>query len=386
MVVLQVILWFLIGCCLYTLFVYPLLMFAVSKVYRKRFVREPITPSVSLIIAAYNEEKSIAGKLDNSLAIDYPRDKLEIIVASDASTDRTDEIVRGYADRGVRLVRLEGGVGKSPMLNEAARNATGEILAFSDATGLWSRQSIRAMASHYADPRVGCVSGWVTYEYDSSVTAQGFGVYQRFVMALRRAEASFGSGFNAPGSIHSIRKSVFMPLPADTFGDMVDPYHTALQGYRTTHEDEAYSVEESRTSIKDEWKARQRICLRAWTFMNYALRRFPVLKSPMYCFQLTSHKFLRWLVGPFQIPIFVLNAVLLPVHGVYQALFACQVAYYGLTLLGVVLPRMGIRVPGLAGLVFYNSVNLAYLMTFLRYLRGERVARWKPSREQLLRA
>ena len=377
---LQVVFWVLVLCPWHALFIYPLLMYLVSKVYRKKFVRQPITPKVSQLIAAYNEEKAIAGKLENSLALDYPVDKLEIIVVSDASTDRTDEIVRSFADRGVKLVRVEGNVGKSAALNEGVTRATGEILAFSDATGHWSPESIRAMAEHYADPRVGCVSGWVAYRYDNSLTAQGFGVYQRFVMALRRAEASFGSGFNAPGSIHSIRKAVFRPLPQATFGDMVDPLHTALRGLRTTHEDRAISWEESRTQIGDEWRARLRICMRAWTFMFYALRRFPVFKAPMYCFQLASHKFLRWLVGPFMIPIFVLNAALLRQHPVYKVLFAAQVAYYGATLLGLVLARAGFRVRGLSGLVFYNSVNLAYMVALVRCLRGERVARWRPSR------
>lgn len=380
MLIAQICLWLLIGLCLYAMFGYPLLMLILSRLIRVNFKREPITPSVTLLIAAYNEEKDIAGKLENALKADYPKDKLEIIVASDASTDRTDEIVRGFADRGVKLLRFEGNLGKSAMLNEAVKQAQGEILAFSDATGHWSPEAIRAMAEHYADPRVGCVSGWVSYKYDNSLTAQGFGVYQQFVMALRRAEGAFGSGFNAPGSIHSVRKSAFMPCPAATFMDMVDPYHTAVQGLRTTFEPRAVSFELSRTRTQDEWQARLRICMRAWTFLFYALRRFPLIKSPLYCFQVVSHKFLRWLVGPFMIPIFILNACLLNVHWVYQVLFACQLLYHGLTLLGFVLSRLGIRVRGLSGLVFYNSVNFAYLLTLLRYLRGERVARWRPTR------
>jgi cellulose synthase/poly-beta-1,6-N-acetylglucosamine synthase-like glycosyltransferase len=355
-------------------------MFVLSKIVRYSFVRKPIAPSVSLVIAAYNEEKSLAGKLENSLAIDYAKDKLEIIVASDASTDGTDDIVQRFADRGVRLVRCEANKGKSATLNEAVQHAHGEIIAFSDATGHWSKDSIAAMVSHYADPRVGCVSGWVAYSYDDSTTAQGFGVYQRFVMALRRAEGSFGAGFNTPGSIHSIRRSVFRPLPAATFGDMVDPFHAAVQGLRTTFENRAISYETSRTRIKDEWQARIRICLRAWAFLFYALRHFPILRSPMYCFQLTSHKFLRWFVGLFMLPIFVINMFVLSYHWVYQVLFACQIAYYGLTLLGYVLSRIGIRIRGLSGLVFYNSVNFAYIATFVQYVCGRRAARWLPSR------
>lgn len=331
----EVILWLLIAGGVYSMCIYPFLMFLMSRVYWKQFVREPITPMFSLVIAAYNEEKAIAAKLENSLALDYPRDRLEIVVASDASTDRTDEIVRSFAGRGVRLIRFDGGLGKSTMLNRVVPETRGEIVGLSDATGHWSPESVRQMATHFADTRVGCVSGWVAYRYDRSVTAHGFGVYQRFVMALRRAEAAYGSGVNAPGSIHAVRKSAFVPCPPDTFMDMADPFHTARQGLRTTFEEQAISWEESRTQTKDEFSARLRINLRSWRFLFYSLPRLPVLRSPMYCFQLISHKFLRWTIGPSLIPILILNVMVLSRHWIYSILFAGQVSYYSLTLIGL---------------------------------------------------
>ncbi|MBI4241865.1 MAG: glycosyltransferase [Candidatus Rokubacteria bacterium] len=351
-----------------------------SRLRPRRFVREPIRPTVSLIISALNEEAAIRAKVENSLALDYPRDRLEIVVASDGSTDRTDAIVRGFADRGVRLHRFDGGLGKSEVLNRTAALASGEILAFSDATGMWSRNAIAAMAAHYADPRVGCVSGRVGYRYHDSPASRGFGIYQRYILALRRAEAAFGAGFNASGSIHSIRKSVFRPGPPDTFMDMVDPLHAAMQGYRTTFEDSAVSMEESRSRTTDEFRARLRIALRSWRFFAYALPRLPVFRSPMYCFQVISHKLLRWCVGPSLPVIFLLNLALLDRDAIYRWLFAGQIAYYGLTILGIFLGQIGSRLPALSALVFFNSTNLAYLTSFLRYLRGERMRRWVPSR------
>ena len=377
---LEIAFWVLVACPLYSMIGYPLLMLIAARVYRRHFVRAPITPRVSLIIAAYNEEAAIARKLDNSLALDYPPERLEIVVASDGSTDRTDEIVKSYAGRGVRLVRAERNVGKSEAVNLAVKHAAGEILVFSDATGMYDPRSVRAMAAHFADPRVGCVSGWVAYRYDKSVAGQGFSVYQRFVMALRRAEAAFGSGFNAPGSIHAVRASAFIPTPPDTFSDMTDPLHAATLGLHTTFEEEAVSWEESRTRIEDEFRARVRIASHAWRFMSYALRRFPLLKSPMYCFQLASHKFLRWMTGPLLIPIFVLNALLVTHHWIYQLLLAGQLAYYGLTLLGYLFGRTGRRLKALAGLVFLNTVYLAYIVAFVRFLRGDRKISWVPSR------
>jgi cellulose synthase/poly-beta-1,6-N-acetylglucosamine synthase-like glycosyltransferase len=377
---LEVVFWVLVGCPIYSMIGYPLLMMVASRVYRKKFVRAAVTPRVSLIIAAYNEEAAIARKLENSLAQDYPPEHLEIIVASDGSTDRTDDIVRSFADRGVKLVRPEHNVGKSEAVNLAVKHASGEILVFSDATGMYDPRSVRAMAAHFADPRVGCVSGWVAYRYDKSVTGEGFSVYQRFVMALRRAEAAFGSGFNAPGSIHAVRATAFMPTPPDTFSDMTDPLHAAVLGLRTTFEEDAVSWEESRTRIEDEFRARVRIASHAWRFMSYSLRRFPLFKSPMYCFQLASHKFLRWLTGPLLIPIFVVNAFLVPHHWIYQVLFAAQLADYGFTALGYLSGRLGRRIKALAGLVFLNTVYLAYIVALIRFLRGDRRISWVPSR------
>ena len=212
--VLQIAFWVLVFCPIYSMVLYPLLMQLLSRVYRRRFKREPITPKVTQIIAAYNEEQALARKLENSLSLDYPKDCLEIIVASDGSTDRTDEIARSFADHGVKLVRVEGGEGKSAVLNEAVRQATGEIVAFSDATGLWDRDSVRAMAAHYADPRVGCVYGWVSYDYDDSMAAKGFSTYQRFVMALRRAEAAFATRSNGrTGAFAGARPGSARPSP-----------------------------------------------------------------------------------------------------------------------------------------------------------------------------
>jgi cellulose synthase/poly-beta-1,6-N-acetylglucosamine synthase-like glycosyltransferase len=345
-----------------------------------RFERRAVRPRVSLIISAFNEEAGIGAKLANCLALDYPLDRLEILVASDGSTDGTDAIVQGYAQRGVRLLRYEGGLGKSVASNRAAAEAGGEILVFSDATGIWNAQAIASLVAHFADPRIGCVSGRVAYAYDDSAAARGFGVYQRYVLALRRAEAAFGTGFNASGSIHAVRASLFRPCPSDTFTDMVDPLHTAMQGFRTTFEENAVSRETARNLLSDEFKARLRIALGSWRFVTYAIPRLPYVGSPMYCFQVISHKMLRWLVGPSLPVILALNLVLWGSRPVYRWLLLGQVLCYGVTLIGLLPGRLVAALPGVSALVFFNATNLAYLMSLLRYVRGERASRWRPSR------
>jgi cellulose synthase/poly-beta-1,6-N-acetylglucosamine synthase-like glycosyltransferase len=377
---LEIALWLLIAAAAYAVAGYPLLVLAFSKFWRNEYARRPITPPVSLIIAAFNEENSIAAKIENALETDYPREKLEILVASDASTDRTDEIVRGYASRGVKLFRAEGNLGKSAMLSQAIEQTRGEIVALSDATGMWTRDAVRRLVSHFADPRVGCVSGRVAYEYGGGAAAEGFGVYQRFVTALRRAEASFGAGFNAPGSIHAIRKAVYLPCPAALSMDVADPFHMAVQGLRTTYEDQAISWEKARTTVADEFRARLRIAVRSWSFLFYALRRLPVLRSPMYCFQLVSHKFLRYTLGPSLVLIFALSAALFSQHAIYRVLLVGQMAYWLATAAAYAASRNGRRIPGLSGLLFFNSANIAYMRGLLLYVMGRRVARWNPAR------
>ncbi len=380
MIVLEAIFWLLIALPLYSMIVYPLLIIVLSKLFPRHFLQEPHTPAVSLIISAYNEEEAIAVKLQNTLELDYPKDRLEIIVASDGSTDRTDEIVRGFADRGVTRLRFEGGMGKTAVLNAAVPHASGEVLIFSDATGMYSRNAVARMAVHFADPRVGCVSGRVGYTYDKGLAARGFRVYQEYVLALRRAEGAFGSGFNASGSIHAVRASVFRPGPPDTFMDMADPLHTVLQGYSTTFEEEAVSFEKTRTRPQQEFNARLRIALRAWRFMTYAIPRLPLLRAPMYCFQVISHKFLRWSIGPSLALLLPINLVLLWEGPIYRWTFAAQAAYYLLTWLAFALGRAGRALPVLSGLVFFNSTNLAYVVSLFRFLQGKRMAQWVPPR------
>jgi cellulose synthase/poly-beta-1,6-N-acetylglucosamine synthase-like glycosyltransferase len=299
LIVLEGLIWLLIGLPLYSMIVYPILMLILSRFFTRRFQRDPITPMVSMIICAYNEEESIAAKLENTLALDYPKDRLEIIVASDGSTDRTDEIVRGFAGRGVTLLRFDGGMGKTAVLNATVPHARGEILVFSDATGMWDPEAVARMVEHFADPRIGCVSGRVGYTYGEGVASRGFRIYQEYVLALRRAEAAFGTGFNASGSIHAVRATLFRPGPPDTFMDMVDPLHTVMQGHNTSFEENAVSMESTRTRTSQEFHARLRIALRAWRFITYALPRLPFLRAPMYCFQVISHKFLRWCISFF---------------------------------------------------------------------------------------
>jgi hypothetical protein len=162
--------------------------------------------------------------------------------------------------------------------------------------------------------------------------------------------------------------------------DVVDPFHMAMQGFRTTYEDQAISLEKARATVKEEFRARLRISVRSWSFLFYALWRLPVLRSPMYCFQLVSHKFLRYTLGPSLMLIFGLSAALFSQHWIYKALFAGQVAFWLATLAAYLASKAGRRIPGLSGLLFFNSANVAYIRALALYVMGRRVARWDTAR------
>src|SRR5215510_185543 len=199
---------------------YPALMFALSLMLRRPVRRDDITPRVSVIIAAYNEERDIEDKLKNTLALDYPRDRMEVIVASDCSTDRTDEIVRSFSAQGVILRRQPGRFGKTVAQNRAAKAASGEILVFSDATTMYEPDAIRKIVRSFADPAVGCVAGQLIYA-DVSASAVGRGCrsdwgYEEF---LRRCEGDVGAVVGVSGCLYAVRRTCHARLANDMIDD-----------------------------------------------------------------------------------------------------------------------------------------------------------------------
>src|SRR5262245_27935704 len=201
---------------------YPALMFALSLLLRRPVRRDDITPRVSVIIAAYNEERDIEAKLENTLALDYPRDRMEIIVASDCSTDRTDEIVRGFSAQGVILRRRPERFGKTVAQNRAAKAASGEILVFSDATTMYEPDAIRKIVRSFADPEVGCVAGQLIYmDASSSAVGRGCRSYWGYEKFLKRCESRIGTLVGVSGCMYAVRRICHARLANDMIDDFV---------------------------------------------------------------------------------------------------------------------------------------------------------------------
>ncbi|MFO0973680.1 MAG: glycosyltransferase [Phycisphaerae bacterium] len=377
----EIIFWTALAAVAYALLVYPVLAVLLAVAARRRARREPVEPTVSMIIAAYNEETAIGEKLEQTLALDYPRDRLEVIVASDGSSDRTDAIVQSFADRGVRLFRGPGRQGKTGTLNGAVAMATGEIVVFSDATGVFSRNSLRELASYFADPTVGCVTGRVAYRYGSDTTSRGFRAYQRFAVAVRRAESEWGSETSVSGSIHALRRTLYRPTNPAYSLDVINAVHAVASGQRVLYAYEAVSLEESRQRLADEFRCRVRIGVRATTMVPYILRTLLSAGRVGYLFQMISHKVLRWWLWFFLLVALASSGALAAWRGgLYGWLFAVQAAGYAIGTGATILEAKRVRVPGLSGLTLFVVGNAAMLVGAFKALVGQRMARWEPVR------
>lgn len=327
---------------------------------------EPVTPALTLIIAAYNEESILAEKLENSLALDYPPEQLEILVVADGSTDRTVEIARRY---GVRVEYLPRREGKLRAVNRVVPLARGEILVFSDANALYHRDSLRKLAGHFHDPTVGAVAG------EKRVVGQGVGtgegLYWRYESTLKRWDSELGSVMGAAGEIFAIRKDLYLPLEGTVIEDFVLSMETVRRGYRVVYEPGAVASESASVSIREEWKRKTRIAAGGW---QAVFRLWPLLIPirPLLWFQYVSHRVLRWTVIPVLLPMLLLVSALLP-GNLYRTLFGLQLLFYLLALGGFFLLRRGKTTP-LTVPFYFLFCNLAALAGGVRFLLG-----WKPA-------
>jgi glycosyltransferase involved in cell wall biosynthesis len=374
--------WVMVALLIYVYVGYPSLVFLLATVRPRRVRKAPHQPTVSFIVAAYNEESAIADKLRNTLALDYPPDRLEIIVASDGSSDRTDDIVRTEFGGRVKLLALGGRNGKTIGQNRAvAEVATGEILVFSDATTVYQPPSLAALMQNFADPEVGLVTGSVIYGVETNASVdKGRAAYWNYESFLRRQESRFHSVLGSAGCCYALRRKLYTPLAPDLISDVVQTVKVVQQGYRAVVEDDAvvYEPAESR-SIGEELERRARVIARGLRGKYYLRDFFNPLRHPWFCFQVTSHRILRWSVPFFLIGAFAANAALLD-RPFFRLLFLLQVAFYLVATLGWRLERVGVRPPGLTIPFYFCVVNIAPLLAVRSLLRGERKATWETGR------
>lgn len=377
----EMVFWLGAAALIYTYVGYPLLLVLISRLRPRIVRRAEFTPTVSVIITAYNEERALAAKLENTLALDYPQELVEIIVASDCSTDHTDEIAAEFAARGVRLHRQSERLGKTAAQNAAVEQARGETVLFSDATTLYNQDVLRVLLSNFADTTVGCATGRVVY-IDPAQTSVGHGTrsYWNYEFFLKKHESSFCSLIGVCGCLYAVRRSAYVPLYHEACSDFIIATKMVEQGLRTVYEPDAVCTEETNQQVHKELKTRVRIITQTLSDLWRHRAMMNPAKSGFYAIELLSHKVLRYLVPLFLIMVLLGSAWLAPQSIFYAVAFAAQVIFYGAAALAWILEWMGLHNRLLAIPQYFVLANLASLIAFYKFLRGERYVRWEPMR------
>ena len=269
---------------------YPLVVYLVSLLWAKTVHRADIEPHVTVLITAFNEEAALPEKLENTLKIDYPANKLEVLVASDGSTDRTDAITLEWASRGVRLFRQEGRVGKTETQNNAVHQATGEIILFSDATTMYSEDVFKRLLPSFADESVGCVAGRLIYLDDEQTNVgQGAKRYWNYETWIRMAESRACSLIGASGCLYAVRKAAYQPMYADACSDFLICTTVYRQGLRSVFAPEAVCFEHTNRRTDDELKMRVRVVSQTFTDLWRNRDMLNPFKSGFFAIELLSH-------------------------------------------------------------------------------------------------
>jgi cellulose synthase/poly-beta-1,6-N-acetylglucosamine synthase-like glycosyltransferase len=359
---------------------YPLLLAVIGLLVRGKRPEQGYYPRLSVLIAAYNEEAAIAEKIKQTLELEYPKEKLEVLVLSDCSTDRTDQIVKSYPDSRVRLVRMAERRGKTAAQNFGIREARGEVVVFSDATAIYHPKALAYLATNYQDATVGAVSG--RYKYfdpeDQSPTGMGSSAFWNYENLIKMMQSKIRTITGCCGCIYSVRKAAYTDLPDDIISDLVQPLQVIRKGYKVLFEDRALAYEETTKTTKDEFSMRVRVVTRA---MRGLLSVADVLKPWKFAwpaFQLWSHKILRWMAPLFLITIFISNALLLQSQ-LFRTLMVLQLAFYAAAILNVVLPLHRAWKP-LGVPLFFCTLNAAALFSMIELGRGKKYVTWQTVR------
>lgn len=379
---LESIFWAILILFFYTYFGYPILIYFISLFIRNKISKKDIEPGLTFLITAYNEEKRIKEKLVDTLNLDYPNNKLEIIVVSDASDDKTDEIVKEFIDKGVKLFRVEGRVGKTEVQNQAVKIAQGEIVIFSDATTKYVKSAIRNIVRNYADPTVGAVSGRYRY-INPNKTQVGTGTiafwdYENFI---KSNQTKIKTITGCCGCIYSVRKDLYVALPRDIISDLVEPLKILEKGYRIVFEPDALAYETTCEKSNEEFKMRVRVISRGMRGIIYMKKLLNPLKYGFVSFQLFSHKVLRWMVPLFAIMLYLTTIFLINKNHFYFIFFWLQSIFYILALIGWLIDFATKKKPKLFSLPLYFCVlNFASLVAIFKVLLRKKEITWKTVR------
>lgn len=373
--------WVSVSAILYTYLGYPVALFLIGFVLRKPVAKKPCEPFVSVVISAFNEEKAIEQKLLNLLELDYPEDKLEILVGSDGASDQTDQIVSKFHSTRIRFFRFVKNFGKPHVLKALVEEARGDILLFTDTRQELDRGALKALVSNFSDPKVGSVSGELYLKSKAEAVGSvgsGMDAYWRYEKFLRKKESEIGSMLGATGAIYAIRKMLFPKiLPADILvDDMYIPFTAISKGYRAVFESEALAFDRVSERSSEEFKRKVRTLAGNYQIFAHFPELLNPLKSPI-GWQLISHKLLRLSVPFFLLVVFVSNLFLLA-EPFYVFTLVAQLVFYGLAGYEALRVRTEVLYKGIGYLPYmFCLLNYSAVMGLIRFLKGEQKVTWE---------
>lgn len=374
----DVIFWTAVALIAYTYFGYPALLIFLSAFRNNPVRRGPVQPQVTLIIAAHNEEQRIRDKIENSLSLNYPLEKREIIVTSDGSTDETNGIVSAYKDKGVILVAAFPRNGKEYAQWQAIKAASGDILVFSDVAAILEKDALIKVTSNFHDPTVGCVSSEDRVLTDNEL-AGGEDLYVKYEMLLRQLESRVHSLVGLSGSFFAIRRELCQEWSTTLPSDFVLAVEAVNHGYRAVSDPAVIGFYKDVCSEKEELQRKIRTVMRGIAVLMSYLYILNPIKYGFFSIQVISHKLLRWFIPLFMLSAFLSNILLLSNHSFYRWIFAGQLTFYSFAMLGLVIKRLSrttlFKIPA-----FFTLVNISIAVAWIRYLSGRRAVLWEPSK------
>ncbi len=366
--------WFLVSLVVFIYFVYPIAIFLIAFFFKKKLKKECITPSISFIVSVHNEEDVIGKKVKNTLALDYPEDKLEIIFALDGCTDKTKDILEEYANKGIKIFDKKEREGKVKTLNRAVSRIQSEIVVFSDANSIYREDSLKKLMRWFSDISVGCVCGRLKYvDSDTTSVGKGENLYWKYESFIKMQESKLGKLLITNGSIQALRRTAYPYPDPDVADDFSIPILIQANGYRAIYEPEAVATEIATQSVKEEFAQKVRIVTQG--FQGTVRLAHNVMKlGVLGVFEFLFHKLLRWLAFLFLIGIFLATAILIKNPFYYYMLIA-QIVFYSFSFAGFLL-RNKCKVKIFYIPFYFCLVNFASAVALLNFFKGNQTRTW----------
>ena len=383
MTILVVVFWASLVCVVHSYIVYPLIVAAWAALKTSRATPTlSELPRVSLMMSVYNEEHVIREKLANLVAVQYPEEKLEILIGSDGSTDSTEALVRESALPNVTLTSFDRRRGKAAVLNDLVSKATGEILLFSDANTFYAPDAVRNLVRHFGEKEVGGVCGNLRLKAAvRNSGGKGEAAYWQYENVIKQCEGKIRTTFGATGGIYALRRNLYRMLPTKKAitDDFLLPLYAVMEGYRMLYDPDAIGWEETTPSTVREFQRKARIGAQNFNGI-VEIRSLLHPRHGFISFGLISHKLIRWFIPILLLLIFISSIFLVPLGGIYTGYFIAQCVFLGMAVLGWYLDRHSKPVLLFTMPYYFLVANAALLTGFFRFLRGSQMTAWSPTR------